>query len=571
MTNLQNCFKMCASIGHLPSSYVDSMSYEEQILWLCKFLDEKVLPAVEQDIQDVKDLKEWFSKLDVQDEINKKLDKMADDGTLQDIILNYVTVTKVYDTYELMIEDLNESTLESGMRLKTLGYHSLNDGGNAIYYLTNDSTEKVGYVIPFKDNYSLVLVNDGTINPKQIGAYGDGIHDDLVPIQNAINYGNVTLSKGNYYVSDMIKVPSNRIFDGGNNYLIPNTGKYAIGFQDRTQTTKEVYIQNIQINTSKNEGSNGLYMESGYFIYIDNINIIQLKGNNTVGIKQVNGFNNIIRNSRVYGSTTYNGQKGIEITTENLPGAEGTPNMTNNKYVDLLIQNLTYGIKAKYTVTGNTNIFDNIGFSNNDYCYYIEGYAYPLTISNSRMEAGSKTNPLTGYYLNGSIYADINNLNAYNIDRVFDITNASITLNGVMGFSGTSQTTKKEIVYATNKVIMNNASFYTQTATYTLFNSSALTEDGMLRTNVKGKISSNTTGTLNVSSVTIDTIKLSSNLANCYGFKGAECYVYTDASDDTYVIKSGGNTSQLATQIPMKKNLLYHILMIDTNKFTVIE
>lgn len=32
------------SIGELPTSYRESISYEEQILWLCNFIEKEVLP-----------------------------------------------------------------------------------------------------------------------------------------------------------------------------------------------------------------------------------------------------------------------------------------------------------------------------------------------------------------------------------------------------------------------------------------------------------------------------------------------------------------------------------------------
>ena len=63
----------------------------------------------------------FFENLDVQDEVNTKLDEMVEDGTLESLLLNYSQVTKVFDTYTDMIFDT--STYVNGMKLKTLGYY----------------------------------------------------------------------------------------------------------------------------------------------------------------------------------------------------------------------------------------------------------------------------------------------------------------------------------------------------------------------------------------------------------------------------------------------------------------
>ena len=45
LTGLQN---LICTIGNLPTSYALSLSYEEQIWWLCDFLENKVFPAIEE-------------------------------------------------------------------------------------------------------------------------------------------------------------------------------------------------------------------------------------------------------------------------------------------------------------------------------------------------------------------------------------------------------------------------------------------------------------------------------------------------------------------------------------------
>lgn len=89
--------KFCCTIGHLPSSYMLSLSYEEQLLWFCDFLEKTVIPAVNGNAEAVRELQDlfvelksyvddYFTNLNVQTEINNKLDTMATDGTLDEII-----------------------------------------------------------------------------------------------------------------------------------------------------------------------------------------------------------------------------------------------------------------------------------------------------------------------------------------------------------------------------------------------------------------------------------------------------------------------------------------------------
>lgn len=89
--------KFCVTIGHLPASYTLALTYEEQLLWFCNFLEKTVIPAIDQNAEAVTELQElyielknyvdhYFDNLDVQTEINNKLDEMALDGTLEHII-----------------------------------------------------------------------------------------------------------------------------------------------------------------------------------------------------------------------------------------------------------------------------------------------------------------------------------------------------------------------------------------------------------------------------------------------------------------------------------------------------
>ena len=81
---------LCVTIGNLPTSYLESMSYYECLVWLCKYLENTINPAINNNAEALKELQEYvanyFKNLDVQTEIDSKLDEMALDGTLAEII-----------------------------------------------------------------------------------------------------------------------------------------------------------------------------------------------------------------------------------------------------------------------------------------------------------------------------------------------------------------------------------------------------------------------------------------------------------------------------------------------------
>lgn len=99
----------CSSIGAIPSSYLETMSYDETLIWLCNYLKETVIPTVNNTGNAVTELQNlymqledyvnhYFDNLDVQEEINNKLDDMATSGQLTEIIKSYVDPIFEYET-----------------------------------------------------------------------------------------------------------------------------------------------------------------------------------------------------------------------------------------------------------------------------------------------------------------------------------------------------------------------------------------------------------------------------------------------------------------------------------------
>lgn len=118
----------------------------------------------------------YFDNLDVQEEINNKLDEMALDGTLQEIITTYIesNVTWTFDT----VADMKSATnLIAGSYARTLGFYSINDGGGALYYITDTGTANEKDTIAIGDLYAKIVITN-SMCVAQFGAKGDGVTDD---------------------------------------------------------------------------------------------------------------------------------------------------------------------------------------------------------------------------------------------------------------------------------------------------------------------------------------------------------------------------------------------------------
>lgn len=96
--NSLNPFRyFCMTIGELPSSYVESMSYAELLTWFCNYLENKVIPAVNNNAEALKEVQNlvleikayvenYFDSPEFLEDVSNKLDEMAEDGTLDALI-----------------------------------------------------------------------------------------------------------------------------------------------------------------------------------------------------------------------------------------------------------------------------------------------------------------------------------------------------------------------------------------------------------------------------------------------------------------------------------------------------
>ena len=323
----------------------------------------------------------YFDNLDVQEEINNKLDEMAESGQLTDIIAQYLGLAGMiaFDT----VADMKEAeNLVNGSKCRTLGFHSANDGGGSYYKIrtvTNDDVIDEKTIIAVYDDLLVAeLVTDKTINVKQLGAYGDNTHDDYDSIQTALNkFSDVFIPDGTYLVdvhgastlaesiNGGLKPKSNQKIVLSNNAkikAIPNSydyyrvinvhhvdnvkisGGYIIGDKDDHLTTPTEYGHAIGVHESTNvliencDVSKGigdsiciLADNQSLETYCENvvINNCKLHDSRRQGISVIALHNGTVSNNEIYNISGTNPQSGIDIE----------PNYETNPAVDIKILN----------------------------------------------------------------------------------------------------------------------------------------------------------------------------------------------------------------------------------------
>lgn len=122
------------TVGELPTTFVESMSYYEMVAWLVDYIRTKVVPATNNNAEAIKEIQEWIKTLDLQDEVNNKIDEMIESGEMEQLLTQILHTLQVYDT---VLEMKADSSLTAGQRVKCLGYSDENDGCGGFYLVTN--------------------------------------------------------------------------------------------------------------------------------------------------------------------------------------------------------------------------------------------------------------------------------------------------------------------------------------------------------------------------------------------------------------------------------------------------
>ena len=247
-------------------------------------------------------VRNYFDNLDVQEEINNKLDEMLEDGVLEQIIEQFLQSTAVWCFNT--VNDMKAATnLVSGSDARTLGYYSVNDGGGALYHITNevsqtDLQEELGTNL-----YANLIVDENT-NILHYGAIKGNDSSESQTINNTAistmisKQNKLVIPTGTFYISQPITI---------NNINVDCKGVINYSGNNFAVIITKLNYKNININqiVTTTGGAILLQPTTGNDITYNNFEVVNIAAYNqsllldgTNGSIALNNFNiNRVRSS----------------------------------------------------------------------------------------------------------------------------------------------------------------------------------------------------------------------------------------------------------------------------------
>lgn len=196
--------------------------------------------------------------------INDKLDEMAANGTLEEIISDYIGEPIFgFDT----VADMKASTtLQVGDKARTLGFHSINDGGGALYKITDTGTANEMDVIAIGGTLKAHIIKNQTMNLKQFGADGAGQTDIASTVNVALsNCDTLLIPSGNYLLTDAIHIPESKTVIGEKeNTIITYNGTGRAFICDGRYITFKNFKLVVDTTISSSNPKTGITVDSRY-------------------------------------------------------------------------------------------------------------------------------------------------------------------------------------------------------------------------------------------------------------------------------------------------------------------
>ena len=232
----------------IPLAFDESLSYYEQLCHLTAKIKEVI---EEQNIEGdaIEELQQkylllvdyvdhYFDNLDVQEEINNKLDEMAEGGELENIIAQYIGLQSTY-TYNNVSEMKLSENLSNGAFVRTSGFYSYNDGGGAFYKVrtitSGDVIDEMFIIALYDENLIAEYIpQNDSYNINALGCKGDHTFDNTTKLQAIINKAETTgykilIPNGEYLISDTLYINNKISIEGlGDNRLWKGTSKHPM-------------------------------------------------------------------------------------------------------------------------------------------------------------------------------------------------------------------------------------------------------------------------------------------------------------------------------------------------------
>lgn len=262
--------------SNIPSVYDNTLTYYEELVKLIAYLEKKVVPAINKTAAEVdgvleafKELKDYvdhyFDNLDVQEEINNKLDAMAESGTLAEIVALYANLPCIH-AYDTIADMAASESLVAGSFARAMS-KTVAGTGDGNYYKIRETVEGDN-----PDGVNLVTITGTTLVAEIIpDAFMDEIAQDLQEVESEIdNKYNRTdkITLQNYLIYDLANyshyTQGSCEDESGNIYVYESDTSYNGGsilvFNKNTETLANT------ISTNFYHGAN--MVKKGNYIYV---------------------------------------------------------------------------------------------------------------------------------------------------------------------------------------------------------------------------------------------------------------------------------------------------------------
>lgn len=217
----------------IPLAFDESMSYYETLCGLLSYLKDTVIPALNNNADAIIEVQNlmtelqnyvdnYFDNLDVQEEINNKLDEMVEDGTFQSLIDGYTTIPEltnrvnileiqnsgkyifIGDSYIAQLENNSWAhKLANKLNLTTGNYYIFGEGGAGFNKLGNQNHN---FLTLLQSNVSQISNVNDISHIIVGGGYNDQENTSQETlegtIQSFINYCKKTFPNAKVYIGE---------------------------------------------------------------------------------------------------------------------------------------------------------------------------------------------------------------------------------------------------------------------------------------------------------------------------------------------------------------------------------
>ena len=357
----------------LPLAFDDSMSYYECLCALLKYINDTIVPDINNVNSGLGELQEfyeelqtyvnnYFDNLNVQEEINNKLDQMAVDGTLTNLIKNYVD--PYIDAQNIIIENFKtyvndeissiDDKVSKAVDIKPIPVSSVDDMTDTTktyvlttdgkwYYYDGDSWEIGG-------TYQSSGISDNEITPimttfmQQINT----IPEDQYIYDKILNFstGDEMTYVGANYSTRYVEVPT-----GETKIVIPSVANsmHIYYYNSSKEFLSSVGVYGYSVNTIP---ENTKYIRVGFqsnYGPLDTIIVF---------------YNDFVSGLNLYNKATLKSDC-INFESDKILYNTKKLNLIHKKYDTTVVNNTFDGNKSNYSFTYNTNSTKYMGLGIN--------------------------------------------------------------------------------------------------------------------------------------------------------------------------------------------------------------